>query len=110
MKGQETLDRKPGADLGSGGLRKARTRFPKQLLSPLDEETLSQSDKRIEAELEGLVMVPRKQVSGVGDPFASFYLYSKNLFRRPLRNIFQTAGDDPFWGHKINLVGTRWHF
>lgn len=62
MKGQETLDRKPGVDLRRH-IRKARARFPKQLSSPLNEEILSQSDKRIEAGLEGLVVAPRKQVS-----------------------------------------------
>lgn len=111
LKGQETLDRKAGVDLGSGGLRKPGTRFPKQWSRPLDEDILSQSDKRTEAGLEGLVIAPGKQVSGSGGGGGHcVYLYSKSLSRRPLRSVFQTVSHDPFLGHKINLVGTHWHF
>lgn len=74
----------------------------------LGQETLSRNNRRRKTQ-------PEKLGQGTHDSKPSgglcFPLCSKNLTRRSSpRNIFQRVGHHPFMAHKINAVGTHWHF
>lgn len=57
FKGQDTLDRKPGVELGRAGLRKARARFPKHLSRSLIRKSWARTTEGVKQDPKNQVMV-----------------------------------------------------
>lgn len=106
FKGQETPDRKPGSELGSGGISREGQGSQSSYWAPSIRKPWVRVTKGSGAGPEGLGHGTQESKPPAVPLFMSFHLYSKNLSRRPsFSEYFSKSRSWPIRGAQNKLSG-----